>query len=274
MRQKIIFLTVIILFGFGLFYFCSLANAVELKEYGIDNVDQVKMSYRCEGGYSPYSFAQVDIQGDGEATCSFKYVGTNPTQKSNLRLKQSVIEKFIREYAKLKFLDYDFKKITDSSDSEHRIYDAGNNILSFQDKNRNTTVSYQIIRTRNVKDALVPINEDALVLSRLQKIYWSVISQKIYLYELKDYKNLDKGVLANLLSSLGAAAAHQEILEPKEFVPVVMEIISSREMRDSIGQYAAGTLEAITGEKPAGDWWDCNKWLIWWEKNKNSYEKN
>ena len=252
----------------------SFATAAKPEEYGIDDVGQVKMSYRYEGGESPYSSVQVDIQGNREATCSFQYVGTNSAQTSNLLLKQSAIENFIREYAKLKFLDYDFKKITDSSDSEHMIYDAGYNILSFQDKNHNMTVRYQVIKTRSVKDTSAAINEDALVLSRLQKLYWSIVSQKVYLYELKGYQKMDKGVLANLLSSLGADAVRKDILEPREFVPVIMEIISSKEMRDSIGQYAAGALEAIIGEKPTGDWWDCNKWLIWWEKNKNSYEKN
>jgi hypothetical protein len=267
MRQKIFFFMFLMLIG-------SVATAAELEEYDIDDVGQVKMSYRYEGVESPYRFAQVDISGSGEVVCSFQYSGTNFVETSNLQLQQSDLGSFIQEYAKLKFLDYDFKKITDSSDNEHRIYDAGYNNLSFQDKNRNKKVSYQIIKTKSAEGVVVPINEDALVLSHLQKMYGSIISQKVYLYELKNYKNSDKGVLANLLSSIGADAGKRKIIAPKEFVPLIMEIIRSKEMRDSIGQYAAGTLEAIIGEKPAGDWWDCNKWLMWWEKNKNSYAKN
>ena len=268
MRGKIIFLMILILIGS--------ANAAELKEYGIDDLGSVRMSYKYEGGESLYGSAQVDIHGNGEAICSFQYLGTSSAHRSNFHLKQSAIENFIKEYAKLKFLDYDFKKITDSSDSQYRIYDAGYNTLSFQDKNRNKTVRYQSIKTREIQStaSLVPINEDASVLAHLQRMYGSIISQKEYLYKLKDYQTMDKGVLANLFSSLEAQAGDKEILDAKEFVPVIMEIISSKEMCDSIGQYALGALEKITGEKPAGDCWDCNKWLAWWQKNKDSYDKN
>jgi len=247
--------------------------AVGLEDYGIGNVADTNMSYRHDGAYSAFKYVQVQVQGNGKAICSVGRLN-QPDQIEEFNLDPDFVKGLIKLYADLNFFDYDFSKITDSSDEHHTVEDAGTTTFSYQHKDKARVISYESVKIKVRDHAAIPINEDAKKLVELQTMYWKVLNRKIYMDNLKDYKTMDKGVLANELSSLGADARENRIFNSKEFIPLIMEIISQEEYRGSIGQYAASALEEITQEKITGDWWDCQKWLKWWESKKSYYEKD
>ncbi len=269
LRQKIFLFVILFFTAFFTTAGCSQEAVIKLKEYGIDNLDQVKMSYRSEGGHSSFTYIQVEVQGDGNTTCVFEpCCGKQEQRATQIHLDKSIIKDFIRQHAKLDFFEFDFGSITESF-----VYDAPEKTLSFQFKDRKRAINYAAIKTKAKGRLAIPINKPAEELLQLQKMYWRIINQEIYLDRFGNYQKLSRGDLAEDFSFFGALVHNGETLDAKKFVPIIMEIISQKELRDSIGQYAADVLEKITGEKPPGDWWDCEKWLKWWDKNKNIYEK-
>lgn len=265
LRQKI-FLFIILFFTV---FFATAGYSQEavtkLKEYGIDDLDSVKMSYRHEGGHSITNYVWVEIQGDGRATCAFKYINS-PEEIRQRRLEKTFIEDLIKLYAKLDFFKFKFERVTESF-----VYDAGDNTLTYQFKDKKRDITYAAIKTKAKGRLAVPATLEGKFLCDLQSMYWKIILQEEYLYTLKDYRKMNLGVLANELSSLDADIREKRVLNPEEFLPIIMEIISHEDLRKVIGQYAAGALEEASGVSLPGDWWDCERWLKWWEENKDKY---
>lgn len=265
-KLKISFLTILILFSV-----CPHFVWADTKEYGINEPDKVHMSYRFEGGESPYRYVQVDINNDN-GRCAYEYQGDQEKEyTSNAKLPLSFVQDMIKAYNALNFYNLDVKNITLNYPD---VIDAGINTIEFEYGEHKHQVSYGIIKTNCIGNMCLPVSITAKRLQSLQEMYWKIINQEEYVSKLKDYRSQDAGSLANLLSSLAADVSGKRVLNPKVFVPLIIQIISDEKQREILGQYAALALERIVGNAPKGDWWDCEKWLVWWQEHKKEYENH
>lgn len=251
----------------------QIAQAANIDDYGATDKNNVKMSYSFEGGESPYCYARVEIRGTGEATWSFQYIGaTSQPQNGTLKLSSQFIDTLIDKFRQVDFLKFSYKDITLSYPE---VIDAGTTRIEFQYKENNRKIAFGVVKIDCSKGPCRPINTAAQRLQDISDMFWKVISQEEYLFQLSDYQKKDLGMLADLLSSIGADARDKRILNPDIFVPIMMEIISDEGFRKSVGQYALSALQDIVGRaSPPGSEWDYEKWFKWWEVNKTKYETN
>jgi hypothetical protein len=267
-RKRILPATLFLIYILGRAYADQKEPGSKLNQYGIGEPDKVKMSYRLEGAHSPFTYVQVEVGGDGNASCSFQYRNL-PEQVIRTQVDKPFIEEIIRLHAELDFFEFIPGEIT-----EPFVIDLGQSTLFYQFKERSRAVSYASIKVKPKGRILIPATPKAELLFALQKMYWKVTDYAIYSYNLERYKDITFGELASLLTNIEADVKKDMVLKPERFLPTIMEIISQEDYRQSIGQYAAGLLEAITGQSPPGDWWDCQRWLSWWQENKAKYEKD
>lgn len=248
----------------------------DTKEYGINEPDKVHMSYRFEGGESLYRYVQVDINNDN-ARCSYVYMGGKGQEyTNNAKLPLSFVQDMIKAYAALNFYNLNVKNITLNYPD---VVDADITTIGFEYGDHKHRVSYGIIKTNRIGNISFPVSIAAIRLQSLEQMYWKIINQVEYVSILKNYRSQNFGVygsLAGLLSSLEADVRDKRVLNPKAFVPLIIEVISDEKQREIFGHYAVGALERIigVGNAPKGAYWDCEKWLVWWQEHKKEYENN
>lgn len=234
MDKKIKIITLII----GCIILLGIAGMyIRQSNYVNENLENIRMSYRIEGAKSPYRYAEVNIVGD-KAKTSFHLYPYEETEVER-KLHEDIVKDFLKKYQEMDFFNIDVK-------DDKLVEDAGITTISFQINGKNRTVSYTYTDDKNIRE--------------LVSMYWKIISQESYLLQLKDYQKKDKGEVANTLSSLSADIREGRILDSSEFIPVLKEILSDEEQRESLGQYAVHCLEEISGEDYG---WDYNKWLKW-----------
>jgi len=151
-----------------------------LEDYGIDDLPNVIMSYRYDGAYSPFKYVQVRVEGPDKTICSFQYFN-QAEQIAEVYLDKNFLKDLIRHYTALDFFNYDFNKITESSDENHIIEDAGRTTFSYHYKDKARKISYEIIKTKTQGHLAIPINDNAKKLLGLQNMYWQIINLQIHI---------------------------------------------------------------------------------------------
>lgn len=265
MIKKVSFFLILMMMGI-----IGLAETPSLDEYGLGNKEEVAISYLFEGGESPFRYAKVEIQGTGKAVCAFQFQGTDePEYRKDIVLPESFIGALIKQYASMDFLSFNYQAVTlDGS----QVIDAGMTTIGFQYKDQSRKIIFSAIKTIAVDQVAKPINADAQKLQELIDSFWKIINQHTYLVQLEKYRLLKDGELANLLSSLSADARMGRLLNPREFVPRVMEIISDERLAGAVGSYAAVALEEFGVVPFEEDQGYAKWWLDWWGKNKDVYQ--
>lgn len=234
MSKKVIILIigVIVLLGVGVVYIRQSDNVIE-------NVENFRMSYRREGGYSP-GYEGVSIVGN-EAKISFD-IYPNKQVVAERTLPADFVKTLVKKYQEMDFFNVDVKS--------RLVLDAGRTTIYFQINGKSRTISYVDTDNKKIKELVL--------------MYSRIISQERYLLQFKDYQKKDKGEVASNLSGLSADIRDRRILDSSEFIPMLKDILSDEEQRESLGQYAIWCLEEISKKEYGRDY---NKWLEWIEEN-------
>jgi len=202
------------------------ARPAGVEETVIDYKNDVIMSYRIEGGYSPYKFAEVVVKETGEVICHFDYLGMEG--KITRKLTKEERKKFLNLYEKADFLNMEFP--------ERMVIDVGKTTLFFKDGKKEKQVTYQI--AENKKN------------NQLSKECWKIITAEKCLLELNNYKSIKETRFVNSLSE-ARYLDKESILNSKELEKIVTEIAVDKEVGPATRQIAIGALVNI-GSSDAG----------------------
>lgn len=200
--------------------------------------DNISISYRYEGGWSPYVYTEVNITGN-IAVISIKYWPSEEVVKQRI-LPEDFINDLISLYQKMDFFNM---TINDNTN----VMDVGITTISFSFNEQNRTISYMLVENEN--------------LTELVSMYWKIISQEEYLYQLTDYQNKDNSTMVGLLSGLSADIRNNYILDTDEFIPIFKNMIEDIDHWDDYEYWVLDCLSEIRGEGFDGDFDLALKWI-------------
>jgi len=235
--KSIMIISVLIIFiiiSATLIYFLLDANKKDDVEEPENNYF---MSYSYAGGWSPYSYAEVNITGTN-AIVSLKMINSDDIIAER-QLSDEFVNEMIGKYLEMDFFNMEIDDIF--------VFDVGRTTISFEYNNMNRTITYIRVENEN--------------LTNITSMFWKIISQEEYLNYLEDYKNLDNSSLVGKLSGLSADIRNEKILDPDEFIPIFKEMILNEENRDTYGYWALDCLAEIRGEVFDGDFDLALKWI-------------
>lgn len=195
------------------------------------------ISYSYAGGWSPYSYAEVNITGTN-AIVSLKMINSDDIIAER-QLSDEFVNELIGKYLEMDFFNMEIEDIF--------VFDVGRTTISFEYNNMNRTITYIRVENQN--------------LTELVSLYWKVISQEEYLYQLNDYQNKDNSTMVGLLSGLSADISNDYILDADEFVPIFKNMIEDKENWDDYEYWVLDCLAEIRGEGFAGDFDLALKWI-------------
>ena len=142
---------------------CSLEG---ISNEGDDMKEEIKMSYRLEGAYSPYKYVQADITGDGRLQIEYElyreYVNEGSPGRNVVEadLEKSEVQELLDLYLESDFFNAQFN---DLNKDQTYVTDVGTTTLSLNYEGKERTLSYGYI-------------EDNPFQKILQK-YWELIKE-------------------------------------------------------------------------------------------------
>lgn len=227
-------LIIFIIISATLIYFLLDAN----KKNDVEELENdYFISYSYAGGWSPYSYAEVNITGTN-AIVSLKMINSDDIIAER-QLSDEFVNELIEKYLEMDFFNMEIEDIF--------VFDVGRTTISFEYNNMNRTITYIRVENEN--------------LTEITSMFWKIISQEEYLNYLRDYQNLDNSSLVGKLSGLSTDIRNEKILDPDEFIPIFKEMILNEENREIYGYWALDCLAEIRGEGFDSDFDLALKWI-------------
>ena len=129
-------------------FFLAGCGAESSRNEGGSMNEDIKMSYRLEGAYSPYRYVQADIKGEGRLKIEYElyseYVNESPSGRNvvEAELEKNKVRKMLDIYLESDFFNVEFHDLNKESIN---VTDVGTTTLSLSYGDKERTISYGYI---------------------------------------------------------------------------------------------------------------------------------
>lgn len=220
------------------------------------STETIKMLFQhVGGGDSPYKYVNLEIYGDGDINCVFSRY--NKEIKIDYKLSKQVTNRLIDLFQNQSFLELTQEKI---KSMEQPVLDSGKTTLIYENGKIKKELSFVAIQQETV--------------NQISSLCWKIFNQIIFLYDIEEA--IETGENLGVISSLQSYVYLDNLIDVKEYMPLLIKFISDEKLRDSDGGFATQSISEIIGmdinwittKPPTDNTIVANELLSWWRENK------